>query len=99
MARITTSSQPGRPRGDRIAFASDRDGNFEIYTIAPDGKNLRRLTRSPGNNAHMAWSPDGSWITFASSRTGFLDEMLLHQGNAQPNGEIFVMNADGGDIR
>jgi len=25
--------------------------------------------------------------------------MLLHQGNARPNGEIFVMNADGGDIR
>lgn len=29
----------------------------------------------------------------------FLDEMLLHQGNAQPNGKIFVMKADGGDVR
>ena len=47
----------------------------------------------------MAWSPDGKWIAFASTRTGFLDEMLLHQGNAQPNGKIFVMNADGGDVR
>jgi Tol biopolymer transport system component len=87
------------PRGDRIAFASDHDGNFEIYTIEPDGKNLRRLTRSPGNDAHMAWSPDGKWIAFASARTGFLDELLLHQGNAQPNAEIFIMNADGGDVR
>ena len=48
------------PKGDQIAFASDRDGNFEIYTIQPDGKNLRRLTQSTGNNAHMACHRTGS---------------------------------------
>ena len=40
-----------------------------------DGRELKRLTRSPGNDAHAAWSPDGQWIAFASARGGFKDEM------------------------
>ena len=34
------------PDGERIAFASDREGNFEIYVINADGKNLQRLTNT-----------------------------------------------------
>jgi Tol biopolymer transport system component len=87
------------PKGDRIAFATDRDGDYEIYSIRPDGTELRRLTRSRGNDAHLSWSPDGQWIAFASARTGFVDEVLLHPDNGQANGEIFVMRADGSDVR
>ena len=87
------------PAGDRIAFTSDRDGDYEIYSIRPDGGDLKRLTRSPGNDAHCAWSPDGKWIAFASARGGFRDEALLHPHNTQPDGEIYVMRADGSDVR
>ena len=38
------------PTGDLIAFASDRDGpTFEIYTIRPDGSELRRITTLAGS--------------------------------------------------
>jgi hypothetical protein len=34
------------PDGRRIAFASERDGNFEIFVADPEARALRRLTRS-----------------------------------------------------
>lgn len=68
-------------------------------TMRPDGGDLKRLTRSPGNDAHCAWSSDGKWIAFASARGGFRDEALLHPHNTQPDGEIYVMRADGSDAR
>lgn len=63
------------PTGDLIAFTSHRDGDYEIYTIRPDGTGLTRLTSSPSHDAHPAWSPDGQWITFSSARGGFKDDM------------------------
>ena len=34
------------PRGDLIMFVRRLEGSFAIFTIAPDGKRLKRLTRS-----------------------------------------------------
>lgn len=69
--------------GDWIAFATDRDGNVEIYKVRPDGTELTRLTRAPGLDAHPRWSPDGRWLSFTSNRDG--------------NYDIWVMRADGSD--
>ena len=87
------------PRGDRILFTSDRDGDWELYTMQPDGGGLKRLTHSPGNDAHATWSFDGEWIAFASARGGFRDEMPVGEGGGQGAGDIFVMRADGSDVR
>lgn len=73
------------PDGEWIAFATDRDGNIEIYKVRPDGTELTRLTRTPGVDAHPRWSPDGRWLSFTSNRDG--------------NYDIFVMTADGSDVR
>jgi len=82
------------PRGDLIMFARLVDDAYEIYTIKPDGTDLKRLTYTHGNEAHMAWSPDGKSIAFASSRMGFKDEGVYTDA-PQPYGEIFVMRYDG----
>jgi Tol biopolymer transport system component len=87
------------PKGDAIIFTTDRDGDFELYTIRPDGTGLHRLTNSPGNDAHSVWSDDGEWIVFSSGRKGFKDEMALYDGVPQPYGEIFAMRANGSDVR
>jgi TolB protein len=87
------------PDGDVIIFSSDRDGDWELYTIKPDGTDLRRLTHARGNDTHVSWSFDGQWIAFASARGGFKDEMPVGQGGGQGAGDIFVMRADGTDVR
>ncbi len=87
------------PVGDQIMFTSNRDGDFELYTVRHDGTDRRRLTNVRGNDAHSSWCSDGNWIVFSSARHGFKDEMALYDGVPQPYGEIFAMRADGSDVR
>ncbi|MBT4096036.1 MAG: hypothetical protein HOM68_18255 [Gemmatimonadetes bacterium] len=69
------------PDGQRLAFASDRSGDWEIYTIGPDGTDLVQLTNSEDYDMDPTWSPDGSRIAFATRRDG--------------NWEIYCMDSDG----
>jgi TolB protein len=86
------------PRGDLIMFSRQAQGDYEIYTVKPDGTGVKRLTNARGNDAHQAWSPDGEFIAFASSRMGFKDEMTYTDA-PQPYGEIFVMRYDGTNLQ
>jgi Tol biopolymer transport system component len=70
----------GRTR-DRIAFASDRSGNFEIYVMNADGSGVTNLSNHAANDLFPAWSPDGKRIAFARG-----------SGLAR---ELYVMDRDG----
>jgi TolB protein len=98
LTREDDSFRRGSPRGDLIIFTRKVEGDFEIYSMRPDGKDLRRLTYSPGNEGHCAWSPDGEWIIFSSTRMGFKDE-AAYTDSPQPYGELFVMRYDGTHIQ
>ena len=88
------------PKGDVIMFTTNRDGgDFEIYSIRANGTGLKRLTNAQGNDAHSVWSPDGQWILFTSSRTGWKDERALYDAVPQAYGELFIMRADGSEVR
>jgi TolB protein len=78
-----TWSPAATPGGGRIAFHSDRAGNWDIWDVNLDGSGLINLTRHPGDDRFPAWSPDGTKIAFTSKRDG--------------NYDIWVMNADGSD--
>jgi TolB protein len=64
------NTSPSWSRLNRIAFCGLSDGRFNIFTMDPDGRNLRKLTDGQGNNEDPCWSPDGRYIVFSSSREG-----------------------------
>lgn len=68
----------------KIAFASFRDGNSEIYVMNPDGSGQTRLTNTLGLDGQPSLSASGSKIAFTSNRDG-----------PASNFEIYVMNANG----
>jgi len=73
-----------RPMEPRIAFSSDRDGDWEIYVMNADGSGQINLTNEPSTDWFAACSPDGTRIAFPSERDG--------------DWEIYVMNADGSGV-
>src|SRR6185369_10067812 len=60
------------PDGSRILFESTRDGKSAIYTIRPDGSDLKKLTDGQANDGQAQWSPDGRQIVFISDQDGHL---------------------------
>lgn len=92
------------PKGDKILFTSMRDGDLDLYIMDVSGKNVKRLTSVLGYDGGAFFSPDGSRIVFRASRPQGKDTIeyksLLEKGLVAPtNMEIFVMNADGSDLK
>lgn len=72
-----------------ISFLSTRNGQMNLFTVRPDGSDVRQLTDfsspvSPG--AH--WSPDGRWL--AVNATEHADRRTL---------DIYLVDTDGGGAR
>lgn len=88
------------PDGALVAFTRKHDGNnFDIYTIRPDGSDLRQLTTTPANDAHAVWTADSKYLLWNSGMYGFKDEATLYDNTFQPYGAIFIMKADGTNKR
>jgi Tol biopolymer transport system component len=63
------------PDGSQIAFEAAVGGNTDVYVVGKDGGPLRRLTTEPSIDGVPAWSGDGRWIYFASTRAGMIADI------------------------
>jgi eukaryotic-like serine/threonine-protein kinase len=66
-----------------IEFATNRDGQFEIYAMRSDGAQQTRVTNHPANDTSPSLSPESSRVVFVSDRDGVR--------------QIYRMNANGSD--
>jgi Tol biopolymer transport system component len=73
------------PDGKRIAYHSDRTGNFELWLLDRETGAERQLTDSSATDVWPDWSPDGREIVFVSNREGSF--------------HLWLLNAEGGGLR
>ena len=82
-----------------------RSGDLELYTMKPDGSDVRQVTKDLGYDGGAFFSPDGEQLIFRASRPKTPEDIkeykdLLAEGLVQPtNMELFVCNVDGSDLR
>ena len=55
------------PDGKQIAFASDRDGNFDIYIMSVHGGSAKKLTKNSASELPSAFTPDGKYVVFSAN--------------------------------
>jgi Tol biopolymer transport system component len=72
------------PDGRRVAFASDRQGNSNIWVQELSQPEPIRVTSSPARDWQPDWSPDGGWIVYRSEQEG---------------GGLYIVAAEGGAAR
>jgi dipeptidyl aminopeptidase/acylaminoacyl peptidase len=89
---VSSRAPAWSPAGDQIAYESNADGTYEIYTIDP-GVTASFGTRRSANELGVhyqnpSWSPDAARIAFERGTGTMVDE---------PTKEIWTMRADGND--
>jgi len=67
-----------------IAFYSDTDQGAQIFTVHPNGHDLRQITHVSGDAADVEWSPDGRRIAFDIA--------------TPDSAQVAIMNADGSGL-
>jgi Tol biopolymer transport system component len=135
--RLTPGDDPDwSPDGQKIAFANNRNGLPQVFTMNADGSDVQQITHLAGGAADPSYSPDGSLLVFdhlplsgccgniwsirpdgtgLHQITHFTTEDFPFQPEFSPDGKrivfwessahggnlaaIFVMRADGTDIR
>ncbi len=73
------------PDGRTLVYCAKRGDNFDLYAIAAEGGEEKRLTMHAGYDDGPDYSPDGKWIYFNSDRSGSWDIWRIPADGAGPD--------------
>ncbi len=82
--------------GSKIAFASDRYGNFDIFVIEAKGGQAKRLSFHSADEYPYTFSHDNEQIIFGAAR---LDDVNHRQYPTASQPEVYTVNANGGGVK
>ena len=81
------------PDGKKIAFASDRNGNFDLFIMSANGGVAQRLTRHSASEIPSAFTPDGQYVLFSASIQDPASSALFPSGAMT---ELYKVPVNGG---
>ena len=88
------------PRGDEIAFVSDRSPetdqffNYDLFALKVSDGSIRRITATENAEYDPKWSPDGKMIAYRATKRGLTDRETTMEDT-----HVWVVNADGSGRR
>lgn len=84
------------PNGKRVAFSSDREGNYDLYLLDINSMELEQITFSEGfDNTDPVWSSDGTKLYFETDRNGNSD---IYSITLSDGIEEAFLNSDANEI-
>jgi Tol biopolymer transport system component/C-terminal processing protease CtpA/Prc len=81
------------PDGSLLAFASDRNGNFDVFVMPSEGGAAKRLTFHSAEETPSSFTPDGKAVLFTAAVLDAAPNVGFPNG-AQP--ELYRVGVDGG---
>ncbi len=82
--RVTNNYPAWSPDGQRIAFISDREGDFgNLWVMGADGNGAERLVGESYQHGSPAWSPDGRRIAYTRNDDGDVQVWLWENGQTR----------------
>ncbi len=93
------------PDQKTIAFASNRDGYWDLYLLDLTNRQVSQLTNTPEYDAAPSWSPDGKWLAYESYPSSSLPdnnlEIFIRSINPEPSANsqpLQLTNQSGADF-
>ena len=87
------------PDGRQLVFVSTRQGGFaRLWTMDLATRRAKAITKASGGDFRPSWSPDGSWIAFASARDSEMPFAYGRWERLQP-ADLYVVRPDGSGLK